>query len=183
MQHDWKLASSDPCAPVGPGRINATFEGTGKGSFKVIRFGGGLTYEYNPGMTLRGSITETDETTQNPNDTDSPCRPTDKSGCGTRKLKESHGFLQDNTGGIRLAFEATGVGNAFSAGDCQESGFNDFGRIDGRTGPNLYVPVPKPAKLARKRKSFSVSAERRDSGQRGGGEQRRSVTVKFTRQR
>jgi hypothetical protein len=135
-------------------------------------------------MNLRGSVTETDNTTQNPGPFGEPCNPTDKSGCGTRKLKSSYGYLQDPAGRNRLAFDATGIVNAFGSGDCGVSS-NDFGLIDGRFLPKLHVAVPKPAKLARKRKAFSVSAQRRDSSHRdnGGDQKRRSVTVKFTPQR
>ena len=89
MQHDWTLASSEPCAAVGPGRISATFKAKGKGAFKVFHNPRGYFFDYNPQVTLKGSVTETDDTHQNPNDIDSPCKPTDKSRCGTRQMESS----------------------------------------------------------------------------------------------
>lgn len=181
MKHSWSITSGEPCAPVGSGRVSARFKASGRGAFKVSRNAYGTTYDYDPQLTLRGKVTETDNTTQNPPEPGGVCTPTDKSGCGTRKLKDGFGYLQDVSGvGKPLEFVGTDFGNAFSAGDCEHGGFGDFGRVAGRNLPKLYPGVPSAKKLARHRRTFSVTAHRRDSRAHGADVQSRTVTVKFT---
>jgi hypothetical protein len=154
MKHTWSITSTDPCGPVGGGLVRATFTGTGRGAFKVERNAYGTGYNYDPQMNLRGKVTEIDNTTQNPPEFEGDvCRPTDKSGCGTRKLKDGFGYLEDVSGvGKPLEFVGTDFGNAFSVGDCEHGGFGDFGRINAYYLPKLYPGVPPPKKLAQRRK-------------------------------
>jgi hypothetical protein len=185
MQHNWTLASSEPCGVYGNGVVKLTFKGTGKGALKVTRNAYGVFYDYDPQVTLRGSITMVDNTTQNPDERGEPCRPTDKSGCGTRSLKNAFGYLQTPAVARerRLEFFGGGLGDAFSVGDCEKGEFQDFGRVNSRYLPTLFPGVPLPAALARRRGTFTVSKTRTDKGQGTPDRQMRSVTVKFTRLR
>ena len=182
MKHTWSITNTDPCAPVGGGLVRATFTAPGRGAFKVVRNAYGTTYDYDPQMNLRGKVTEIDNTTQNPPEfAGDVCRPTNKSGCGTRALKDGYGYLQDVSGvGKPLEFMGTDFGNAFSAGDCEHGGFGDFGRINARYLPKLYPGVPSPKKLAQRRKRFTLTVHRRDSRNKGADVQSRTLTVTFT---
>lgn len=182
MEHTWSITNTDPCGPVGDGLVRATFTGTGRGAFKVVRNAYGTTYDYDPQMNLRGKVTEIDNTTQNPPQSEGDvCRPTDKSGCGTRKLKDGFGYLNPGgAGGKPLEFVGTDFGNAFSVGDCEHGGFGDFGRINAYFLPALVPGVPPPKKLAQRRKMFTVTVHRRDSRAHVADVQSRTLTVKFT---
>lgn len=183
MTHTWNIAGSDPCQPAGGGTVKATFSGSGRGAFKVERNQYGTVYNYDPQISLHGKITELDNTAQNPPETpDETCPPTDKSGCGTRKLKDGLGYLQDVSGvGKPLEFLGTDFGNAFSAGDCEHGGFDDFGRIQGADLPKLYPGVPSAKRLAQRHKTFTVTVHRKDRGNHGADVQSRTVSVTFKR--
>jgi hypothetical protein len=185
MTHTWTISNSGACDPTGAGKVTAKFTGVGRGSFKVERNAYGTFYNYDPQLNLHGKVTELDNTTQNPPESPGQvCRPTDKSGCGTRKLKDGFGYLQDVSGvGKPLEFRATDFGNAFSAGDCEHGGFADFGRVRGADLPKLYPGVPSAKKLASRHNAFTVHITRRDSRSNGADVQSRSVAIKFTRLR
>lgn len=188
MGHTWSITSTFPCDPVGSGLVEATFTATSRSAFKVVRGRNevGTTYynyDFDPATNaLRGRITKIDNTTQNPPEFEgSACRPTDESGCGTRALKDGSGFLQDVSGQAKpLEFQAFGIRNAFSAGDCEDGGFEDFGRVNLRDLPKLYPGVPSPKKLAQRRKRFTLTVHRRDSRNNGADVQSRTLAVTFT---
>jgi hypothetical protein len=185
LKHAWSISSTDPCAPVGDGLISATFTGKGRDALKVERNQYGTTYNFDPQLNLRGKITEADNTTQNPPEAgDSPCRPTDKSRCGTRALKDGFGYLEPGANnGFLLDWEAVDFGNAFSAGDCETGGFGDYGRVSGRFLPKFYPGVPAPKALAKRHGRLVLRAKRRDSRNGGADVQTRTVTLTLTRLR
>lgn len=186
MEHMRSISNTSSCDAAGAGLVRAAFTGAGRGTLKVVRSSvPGITrydYAFDPKVRLRSTVTKIDNTTQNPPEAaEDVCRPTDKSGCGTRALKGSFGYLQDVSFEGRLEFLVQGIGKAFGAPYCEDGGFIDFGRIDAlRDLPKLYPGVPSPKKLARRRKRFTLTVHRRDSRNNGADVQSRALSVTFT---
>jgi hypothetical protein len=152
IHHDWRVTTSDPCAPVGTGSVVSTFTSarTQTMTAKTNRFG--PLADYKPTILLHGTITATDDTTQNPPElAGETCTPTNKSGCQKVNLVRLAAINLEipQLGSTHWTFTGNGFLNAFDRFDpkCNEGLMNDFTDIDAHPG-ELKVALPSLKTLA-----------------------------------
>ncbi len=187
IHHDWKVTSSDPCAPVGTGSVVSTFRNARSQTLtaKTNRFG--AFADFNPNLLLHGTITATDDTTQNPPEfADAPCTPTDKSGCQKVNLVSFAAINLEipQRGSTRWTLTGNNFLNAFDRFDhkCNAGLMNDFTDINAHSGV-LEANLPSLARLAAGRGAgaFHVRDHRTDHLGPISATTSRDVTITLTR--
>jgi len=152
IHHDWEVKSSDPCAPVGTGSVVSTFTSAHSETVtaKTNRFGPFV--DFNPNVLLHGTITATDDTTQNPPEVaGGSCTPTDKSGC--QKVSLVHfaalNFETPLPGTPHWTIDGDNFLNAFDRFDhnCNYGLMNDFSDLNAHTA-SLAAHLPSVARLS-----------------------------------
>jgi hypothetical protein len=152
IHHDWSVTTTDPCAAVGPGSIVSTFTSAHSETLtaRTNRFGPFADYE--PTILLHGTITATDDTTQNPPElAGETCTPTDKSGCQKVSLAQSAAINLETPqlGSPQWSVVGSNFLNAFDRFDakCNDGLMYDFTDINAHH-VDLKVSLPSLKRLA-----------------------------------
>jgi hypothetical protein len=177
--------SSEPCDAVGSGKVHSTFSGKGQRPFQVGSNQYGPFYDYDPSIHVHGTITESDNTRQNPPEPGGHCMPTDKSGCRTVKLRSFTTITLDAPARRGYPWKADGNNfpNAFDGVDhkCRHEDFFDFGFVRGSI-PLSIDEMPSNARLLAGR-AGTVQAVSRRTFDNGRQTLRRTLTFTFKRVR
>jgi hypothetical protein len=186
LDFTWTTAhNSQPCAPVGSGKVHSTFNGTAKRPFQVGSNQYGPFFDYDPDIRVHGTITETDDTKLNPPEPGLHCTPTDKSGCRTVKLRSFTTITLDFPARRGYPWKAGGHNfpNAFDFVDspCRDGDFGDFDFIRHPVPFNIDE-MPSNARLLAGR-AGTVPATDRHIYDQGRETLRRTLTFKFKRVR
>jgi hypothetical protein len=207
LVNHWTIDEPDECGAVGGGTLTVDFKSRtgnraqvgivrshasetndGKGAWVMLVIGdsaGHLTDM--AAKPARGTITRTDESQPRPSEFDEPCPPPDRTGCGTRPLKQAFAKVAGyDSKRIRVDLERP----LWDELPCHHGSLDLFSNPPALAGGTregeLLLKMPRPSKLKRKKvvKVSGSSHKRTATGDPGSTQHTddvtRTATVTFT---
>ncbi|HVE69480.1 MAG TPA: hypothetical protein VNB64_12955 [Solirubrobacteraceae bacterium] len=200
--NSWKVADASECAQAGEGKVTVVVRSaalrvypyfdrfqSGGGKWIVAVSLGGRRITDAPYIRAAGTITRTDNTTQNPPIPDTgPCDPLEKPGCGTFPLRRAVGYV--GRFDRRRIIARVGGSPEFNAvepclaGDV--SGWNSTSLVGGNRNFDVMVTMPTAATLRNRPVVVLTGSTRKVSTDRSGdktttNDVTRKVKVTFRR--